>query len=116
MASLLRWWPQSVCDRRLRRPHRGPESDPATRCGGGDAFDADRRQGWSLERAWIFAGNLAERISRRHGDNDFWTELIGIRNVYAHYPPSAIDYDRVWFDAATDIDRVIAQVREHLTR
>lgn len=83
---------------------------------GRDAFDADRRQRWSLERAWIFAGNLAERVSRRHGDNDFWTELIGIRNVFAHYPPSAIDYDRVWFDAATDIGRVIAQVREHLPR
>lgn len=75
-------------------------------------FDADRRQRWALERAWIFAGNLAEHISRRRGDAEMWSELIGIRNVYAHYTPGAIDYDRVWFDASTDIDRVLAEVRD----
>ena len=78
---------------------------------GREVFDADRRQRWALERAWIFAGNLAEHISRRLGESDLWSELIGIRNVYAHYTPGAIDYDRVWFDASTDIERVLAAVR-----
>lgn len=78
---------------------------------GGEAFDADRRQRWEIERARIFAGNLAERISRRVGEEDMWTELIGIRNVYAHYTPGAISDDRVWFDAADDIDRVLGHVR-----
>lgn len=78
---------------------------------GRDAFDTDRRQRWALERAWIFAGNLAEHISRRLGEADVWSELIGIRNVYAHYTPGAIDYDRVWFDASADIERVLTDVR-----
>lgn len=77
---------------------------------GRPAFDAEVRQRWALERAWIFVGNLAERISRRTSDADIWTELVGIRNVYSHYTPRTIDYDRVWFDASTDIDRVIAEV------
>lgn len=77
---------------------------------GRHAFDADRRQRWALERAWIFAGNLAEHLGRQLGDNALWSELIGIRNVYAHYTPGAIDYDRVWFDASTDIGRVLAEV------
>lgn len=78
---------------------------------GRDRFDADRRQRWALERAWIFAGNLAEHLNRRLGEADLWSELIGIRNVYAHYTPGAIDYDRVWFDASTDIDRVLIGAR-----
>lgn len=76
------------------------------------AFDADRRQRWALERAWIFAGNVAENLSRRFGEADLWSELIGIRNVYAHYTPGAIDYERVWFDASTDIDRVLAEAHD----
>lgn len=36
---------------------------------------------------------------------------MGIRTVYAHYTPSAMSDDRVWFDAANDIDRVLAHVR-----
>lgn len=83
---------------------------------GRSAFDVDRRQRWALERAWIFAGNLAEQISRRFGMADVWSELIGIRNVYAHYTPAAIDYDRVWFDASTDIARVSATARAERDR
>lgn len=83
---------------------------------GREAFDADRHRRWALERAWIFAGNLAEHLSRRFGHTDLWSELIGVRNVYAHYTPGAIDYDRVWFDASTEIERVLAAVHEDRTR
>lgn len=61
-------------------------------------FDGDPRQRWSIERLWIFAGNLAERHCREENFDDGtepWSELIGIRNVYAHYTPAAINYDRV---------------------
>ena len=46
---------------------------------GRQAFDADRRQRWSIECLWIFAGNLAERHCRVLGINegtDPWSELI----------------------------------------
>lgn len=82
---------------------------------GRDLYDRDWRQRWALERGWIFAGNLAERISRRDGPNDVWAELIAIRNVYAHYTPGTIDASRVWFDAETDIERVLEQVRRAAT-
>ncbi len=62
-------------------------------------FDADRRQRWSIERLWVFAGNLAERHCRVLGideGTDPWSELIATRNVHSHYTPSAINYDRVW--------------------
>ncbi len=53
-------------------------------------FDADHRQRWSIERLWIFAGNLAERYCRELGIDegiDPWSELIATRNVYSHYTP-----------------------------
>ncbi len=79
------------------------------------AFDGDRRQRWSIERLWIFAGNLAERHCREKdidGGIDPWAELIAIRNVYGHYTPQAINYERVWADTTADLDLIIAAVAE----
>jgi uncharacterized protein with HEPN domain len=82
---------------------------------GKEAFDDDRRQRWSIERLWIFTGNLAERHCREENLDDGidpWAELIAIRNVYAHYTPRAINYERVWADTITDLDRVTNAMAE----
>lgn len=81
---------------------------------GRERFDNDARQRWSIERLWIFAGNLAERHIREMAIDDGtepWSELIGIRNVYAHYIPAAINYDRVWVDTIADTARMASAVR-----
>lgn len=80
---------------------------------GKSAFDADRRQRRSIERLWIFAGNLAERHCREEdiGDGvDPWAELIAIRNVYARYTPQAINYERVWTETIKDVERMTIAV------
>jgi uncharacterized protein with HEPN domain len=41
-----------------------------------------------------------------------WAELIAIRNVYAHYTPRAINYERVWADTITDLDRITNAMAE----
>lgn len=77
------------------------------------AFDRERRQRWSIERLWIFAGNLAERHCRVQGLDDRldpWSELIATRNVYAHYTPASMNYERVWFDTVGDVHRLVAAV------
>ena len=82
---------------------------------GRELFDADPRQRWSIERLWIFAGNLAEQHRRANGlpsGAEPWAELVGIRNVYAHYTPEAINPNRVWHDTIGDIDRISASVRD----
>lgn len=86
---------------------------------GRDSFDADPRQRWSIERLWIFAGNLAERYCREAEIDEGmepWAELIASRNVYAHYTPRAINYDRVWADAVTDVGRLADLVTEAVRR
>ncbi|MHB1999443.1 MAG: ribonuclease HepT family protein [Solirubrobacteraceae bacterium] len=83
---------------------------------GKELFDHDERQRWSIERLWIFAGNLAERYTREENLDeglDPWAELVAIRNVYAHYTPNAINYERVWADTTTDVDRITTAVSEH---
>lgn len=88
---------------------------------GKEAFDEDRRQRWAIERLWIFAGNLAERHCREESLDDGidpWAELIAIRNVYAHYTPRTINYERVWADTITDLDRmatIVAEQRSDIT-
>lgn len=72
---------------------------------------AEQRQRWAIQRGWIFAGNIAERISRRTGSDALRSELIAIRNVYAHYTPRMIDDERVWFDTTNDLERLLEQVR-----
>ncbi|MGH9069435.1 MAG: hypothetical protein ACRD0J_18370 [Acidimicrobiales bacterium] len=79
-------------------------------------FDSDPRQRWSIERLWIFAGNLAERHCREAGLDEGmepWSELVATRNVYAHYTPASINYERIWFDTTTDIERIIVAVTSH---
>lgn len=76
-------------------------------------FDEDPRQRWSIERLWIFAGNLAERHCREQGLDegvDPWAELVSTRNVYSHYTPAALNYERVWADTVGDVDRLITSV------
>jgi hypothetical protein len=76
---------------------------------GREAFDSDPRQLWSIERLWIYAGNLAEAHCRAEGIDDGvdpWSELISARNVYAHYRPSQIVPDRLWADTVEAIDRL----------
>ena len=41
---------------------------------------------------------------------DPWSELIATRNVYTHYTPSAISYDRVWADTLADTPRLLGAV------
>jgi hypothetical protein len=76
---------------------------------GREAFDTDPRQRWSIERLWIYAGNLAEAHCREHGVEDGvepWAELIGLRHVYAHYTPHQIVPDRVWDDTVEGVGRL----------
>ena len=76
---------------------------------GREAFDTDPRQRWSIERLWIYAGNLAEAHCREHGLEDGvepWAELIGVRHVYAHYTPDQIVPDRVWTDSVEGVGRL----------
>ena len=76
---------------------------------GREAFDSDPRQRWSIERLWIYAGNLAEAHCRAEGIDDGvdpWAELIAARNVYAHYRPSQIVPDRLWADTVEAVGRL----------
>lgn len=76
---------------------------------GRDVFDGDRRQRWSIERLWIYAGNLAARHCREAGMDDGvepWAELVRTRNFYAHYTPDQIVADRLWHDTTQDIERL----------
>lgn len=83
---------------------------------GHSAYLADQRNRWAIQRGWIFAGNLADRISRHTGPNDLWSELVAIRNVYAHYTPSMIDDERVWFDTTNDLERLLREIKAHQHR
>jgi uncharacterized protein with HEPN domain len=86
---------------------------------GQERYDADELVRWSIERLWIFAGNLAER-HRLEGDvppGVFpWSDLVAARNVYAHYLPDQISYDRLWHDTTSDLpalrDGVAAALRQ----
>lgn len=76
---------------------------------GREAFDADPRQRWSMERLWIYAGNLADRHCREeHLDEGVepWAELIRARNVYAHYTPDQIVGDRIWHETIESVERL----------
>ena len=76
---------------------------------GRETFDTDPRQHWSIERLWIYAGNLAETHCREQSVEDGvepWSELIGVRNVYAHYTPDQIVPDRVWNDTVEGVVRL----------
>ena len=76
---------------------------------GRDTFDSDPRQRWSIERLWIYAGNLAARHCREAGTDDGvepWAELVRTRNLYAHYTPDQMVPDRVWYETTTDIERL----------
>jgi len=76
---------------------------------GREAFDDDPRQRWSVERLWIYAGNLADRHCREAGvdhGTEPWAELVRTRNLYAHYAPDQIVADRVWYETTEDIQRL----------
>lgn len=80
---------------------------------GREMFDNDPRQQLAIERLWIHAGNLASRhcdeAELPHGVEP-WSELIGLRNVYAHQLPNQIVAERVWHDAHDDIARLVELV------
>lgn len=76
---------------------------------GEEVYRQDLRQRWSIERLWIHAGNLAAAHCEIEGIDhglDPWSELIGLRNVYAHYLPSDIVPERVWADSVGDLVRL----------
>lgn len=76
---------------------------------GREPFDSDPRHRWSIERLWIYAGNLADRHCRYAGIDDGaepWAELVRTRNLYAHYTPDQIVADRIWYETTTDIERL----------
>lgn len=80
--------------------------------GRGD-FEADPRQRWSIERLWIYAGNLADRHCREEGIDEGvepWAELIRARNVYAHYTPDQIVAERVWHESLESVPRLSSAV------
>jgi uncharacterized protein with HEPN domain len=81
---------------------------------GRERFDADELVRCTIERLWIFAGNLADRHSRDAripAGAPPWSELVAARHVYAHYLPDQINYDRVWFDTVTDLPRLRRRIR-----
>lgn len=80
---------------------------------GRERFDADRLVRWSIERLWIFAGNLADAHCDTTGvpaGIEPWSEFIAERNVLAHYLPGDINDERVWFDTASEISGLRQQV------
>lgn len=71
----------------------------------------------AVERLWITAGNLAEayRIDRGIAAGiEPWSELVGYRHLLAHALPGDVSSVRVFADTATDLDRILAEVREHV--
>jgi uncharacterized protein with HEPN domain len=73
---------------------------------GRERYDADALVRWSIERLWIFAGNLAERHRCDAGlaaGASPWAGMVAARNVYAHYHPTQINYDRLWHDTTADM-------------
>lgn len=76
---------------------------------GREVCDVDPRQCWSIERLWIYAGNLAGVHCREAGIDDGaepWAELIRARNVYARFTPGQIVRDRVWHETVESIERL----------
>ncbi|MDQ6613738.1 MAG: hypothetical protein M3083_03020 [Actinomycetota bacterium] len=68
----------------------------------------------AVERLWITAGNLAEAYRTQEGIGsgvEPWAELAGYRNLLAHALPGDISSDRVFVDAASDLDRISTHVR-----
>ena len=76
---------------------------------GRDAFDADPRQRWSIERLWIHAGNLANDLEPGTVPAEVVADLVGVRVVYAHIWPSNLDPNRVW-DDSQEIHDILAQL------
>ena len=76
---------------------------------GKERYDADERQRWCIEHLWIYAGNLAiahcdaESIQR---GAEPWTELIGVRNAYAHFTPHELNAERIWAETAEAASRL----------
>lgn len=75
---------------------------------GREAFDADPRQRWSIERLWIHAGNLANDLEPGAVPVEVVADLVGVRVVYAHIWPSNLDPNRVW-DDSQEIHDILAQ-------
>lgn len=80
---------------------------------GRDRFDSDDLARYSIERLWIYASNLA----LAHCDDEDipdgvgpWSEMIALRNVYAHYLPDEINPARVWADTEGHVARIRAEV------
>lgn len=76
-------------------------------------FDSDDLVRLAVERLWIYAGNLALAHCDDAGIPDGvgpWSEMIALRNVYAHYLPDQINPARVWADTDGDIARIRAEV------
>jgi hypothetical protein len=72
--------------------------------------------GLAVERLWITAGNLAEayRVERGIATGvEPWSELVGYRHLLAHALPGDLSSARLFADATTDIDRLLASVRQH---
>lgn len=80
---------------------------------GRDRFDTDDLVRLGIERLWIYAGNLAAAHCDDEGIPEGvgpWSEMIALRNVYAHYLPDQINPARVWVDTEGDIARIRAEV------
>lgn len=80
---------------------------------GRDRFDTDDLVRHSIERLWIYAGNLALAHCDHRGIPDGvdpWSEMIALRNVYAHYLPDQINPTRVWADTEGDLARIRSEV------
>lgn len=79
-----------------------------------DSWDERLLLQLAVERLWITAGNLAEafRIERGIATGIYpWSELVGYRNLLAHALPGDVSSDRVFFDTASDLGRLLDDVR-----
>lgn len=78
------------------------------------SWDGDDVVRLAVERLWITAGNTAEEYRRAAGVDpgvEPWAELAAYRNRLAHALPGDLSTDRIWIDTATDVARILAEVR-----
>lgn len=77
-------------------------------------FDEDDLVRLSMERLWVYAGNLAERHRLDLGVGvsvEPWSELYAYRNLLAHARPGQVSGERLWQETTTDLPGLIEGIR-----
>jgi uncharacterized protein with HEPN domain len=81
---------------------------------GRQRFDEEDVIRLSIERLWVYAGNLAERHRLDLGLGvgiEPWSELYAYRNLLAHARPGQVPSQRLWQETTLDLPRLSEAVR-----